>query len=195
MLGRPLRITRSFGQFDLFMVGIGLVVGSGVFYKGGIVQGTMTGSGVFLGYIMCFVPIFLTALIFAEFTVEYPVAGGAFTWTMSTLGEFPALMSLGFLTINYILTIAAVARVLANSIALLFNTSLSSFVIDIGGTELDFMSFAIILILTVVLCSGTRESGTDATLDGFGKSLLHACGEGGRIHSIDRPRISPEFQV
>ena len=174
------------------MVGIGLVVGSGVFYKGGIVQGTMTGSGVFLGYIMCFVPIFLTALIFAEFTVEYPVAGGAFTWTMSTLGEFPALMSLGFLTINYILTIAAVARVLANSI---FNTSLSSFVIDIGGTELDFMSFAIILILTVVLCSGTRESGTDATLDGFGKSLLHACGEGGRIHSIDRPRIFPEFQV
>lgn len=144
------------------MVGIGLVVGSGVFYKGGIVQGSMTGSGVFLGYLLDFVPIFLTALIFAEFTVEYPVAGGAFTWTMSTLGEFPALMTLGFLTVNYILTVAAVARVLTSSFALLFNTKLTSFVIDIGGTELDFFSFAIILFLTLVLCLGTRESGENA---------------------------------
>jgi amino acid transporter len=142
------------------MVGIGLVVGSGVFYKGGIVQATSTGSAVFLGYILDFVPIFLTAVIFAEFTVEYPVAGGAFTWTMSTLGEFPALMTLGLLSVNYVLTIAAVARVLTASIALLFNTRLTNFVIDIGGTELDFVSFAITLFLTLVLCVGTRESGT-----------------------------------
>ncbi len=152
-------LRRTFSRFDLAMVGIGLVVGSGVFYKGGIVQAQGTGSAVFLAYIIDFVPIFLTALIYAEFTVEYPVAGGAFTWTMSTLGEFPALMTLGLLLVNYVLSIAAVARVLTFSIALLVNVESTVFLIDIGGTELDFLSFGITLFLTILLCAGTAEAG------------------------------------
>lgn len=146
-------------QFDLVMVGIGQVVGSGVFYKGGIVQATSTGSAVFLGYILDFVPIFLASIIYAEFTVEYPVAGGAFTWTMATLGEFPAVMTLGLVLVNYVLSIAAVARVLTGSIALLLNIYVENFLVDLGGTQLDFVSFALTILCTLLLCIGTRESG------------------------------------
>lgn len=151
-------LKRAFTLFDLIMVGIGLTIGSGVFYVGGIAQGTLTGSGTFLGYALLFVPVMFAALCFAEFSVEYPVAGTSFTYVLATLGEYPAALALGFLIINYVLAMGAVARALTSSFAILFNMTDNKFTVDTGSINIDFLAFAFVLITTLVLCFGTKES-------------------------------------
>jgi basic amino acid/polyamine antiporter, APA family len=151
-------LKRAFTLFDLIMVGIGLTIGSGIFYVGGIAQGTLTGSGTFLGYALLFIPVMFAALCFAEFSVEYPVAGTSFTYVLATLGEYPAALALGFLIINYVLAMGAVARALTSSFAILFNMTDNKFTVDTGSINLDFLAFAFILIITLVLCFGTKES-------------------------------------
>lgn len=151
-------LKRAFTLFDLIMVGIGLTIGSGIFYVGGIAQGTLTGSGTFLGYALLFIPVMFAALCFAEFSVEYPVAGTSFTYVLATLGEYPAALALGFLIINYVLAMGAVARALTSSFAILFNMTDNKFTVNTGGISLDFLAFAFVLIITLVLCFGTKES-------------------------------------
>lgn len=151
-------LKRAFTLFDLIMVGIGLTIGSGIFYVGGIAQGTLTGSGTFLGYALLFIPVIFAALCFAEFSVEYPVAGTSFTYVLATLGEYPAALALGFLIINYVLAMGAVARALTSSFAILFNMNDNKFTVDTGSLSLDFLAFAFVLVITAILCVGTKES-------------------------------------
>lgn len=151
-------LRRAFTMFDLLMVGIGLTVGSGVFYVTGIVQGTLTGSGTFLGYALLAIPISFAAACYAEFSVEYPVAGSAFTYVLATLGEYPAALALGFLIINYSLAMGAVARGLTSSFAVLCNLSTNVFTVETGGLSLDFLALGFVLIITIALCLGTKES-------------------------------------
>lgn len=101
----------------------------------------------------------LLIICLIDFVQEYPVAGSAFTYVLSTLGEFPAFLTLGFLLLEYILAMAAVARGFSTFFALLINQPATIFIIPGNGTvELNFMAFAIVLLATVWLCFGVKES-------------------------------------
>lgn len=96
-------LRRTFGRFTLINIGLGYVTGQSVWYLNGFLMAKGGGSSVFIGYLIEFVFVFLAALIFSELTIEHPVAGGPFTWTLATLGEFPAAMCLGMLIVQYTL--------------------------------------------------------------------------------------------
>ena len=90
---------------------------------------------------------------------ELPVAGSAFTYVLTTLGEFPAFITLGFLLMEYALAGAAVARGFSTFFALLCNQPKDVFIVEINADiGLDFFAFAIILLVTAVLCLGVQES-------------------------------------
>mmetsp|Transcript_3310 Transcript_3310/g.6635 ORF Transcript_3310/g.6635 Transcript_3310/m.6635 type:complete len:737 (-) Transcript_3310:731-2941(-) len=151
-------LRRSFTLFDLIMIGTGLVVGSGVLIVTGEVQGQIAGSATFLGYALIGIPLLAAAACYAEFSNEYPVAGSAFTYALATLGEYPAAIALGFLIIYYVLGEGAVARGLVAYFGLMCNVPLSDLIVEVNGVTLDFLALTFVLIMTVALCFGMKES-------------------------------------
>lgn len=93
---------------------------------------------------------------------EYPVAGSAFTYIMVIFGELPAFITMGMLFVEYMLGMAAVARGFSQYLAQLVNQPSTFFTLNDGpgasGAPIDFMAFGVVLILTVALSFGVRES-------------------------------------
>ena len=96
-------LRRTFKRWNLVNIGVGIVIGQSCWYLNSILMGQFAGSMLFIGYLVNFVFVLLAALMYAELTIEFPVAGGPVTWTMATLGEFPAALCLGYLLVQYTL--------------------------------------------------------------------------------------------
>ena len=92
------------------------------------------------------------------FLQEYPVSGSAFTYVMVTFGEYPAFVTLGMLLVQYILGMAAVARGFSQFFAQLLNESYTLFVLNDTHMAVDFMACGIVLVISVGLSFGLRES-------------------------------------
>ena len=151
-------LRRTYSQFDLLMLGLGIVVGSGVFTLTGQGSALFAGSAIMISYIIMGITVSCAAACYSELCVEYPVAGSAFTYTMVTFGEFPAYITMGMLLVQYILGMAAVARGWSAYLALLCNQPASLFVFEAGDWSIDVMAFGVVIILSLTLSSGSRES-------------------------------------
>jgi APA family basic amino acid/polyamine antiporter len=75
-----------------------------------------------------------------------------------TFGEFPAYITAAMLLMEYVLSGAAVARSFTSYLAALCNQSETSFRVHTPDYELDFIAVAMILLLSALLCWGTKES-------------------------------------
>lgn len=77
---------RSLRWFDLVALGIGGMVGAGVFVTTGNAARTLAGPSVILSYVIAGVSALLSAFCYTEFAVAMPVAGGAFSYLRTTFG-------------------------------------------------------------------------------------------------------------
>ncbi|CAD7699802.1 unnamed protein product [Ostreobium quekettii] len=78
------------GAFDLMMLGVGAIIGAGVFVLTGVAARCKAGPSVVLSYLLSSIAAMLAALSYAEFAVEVPVAGGAYVYVSMVFGEFLA---------------------------------------------------------------------------------------------------------
>jgi amino acid permease len=76
--------------FDLVCMGIGMMLGAGVFVTTGYVAADVAGPGVIISYLVAGVSAILSSFCYAEFAVDIPCAGGAYTYIAAALGEFLA---------------------------------------------------------------------------------------------------------
>lgn len=112
--------------------------------------------------------------------MEYPLSGSAYTYILNIFGELPAWIAICCMLITYILGISANARVFTEYLALLFGKDINAFTKSFGsekppdygpdrpcinsylvsevGFELDPIASALIIVLTILLCYGSRES-------------------------------------
>lgn len=72
--------------YDLVALGVGGMLGAGVFVTTGHVAHTIAGPSVFVSYIIAGVSALLSSFCYTEFSVEVPVAGGAFSYLRVTFG-------------------------------------------------------------------------------------------------------------
>ena len=88
------------------------------------------------------------------------MSGSAFTYVLTTLGELPAFITLGFLFFEYTLSAAAVSRAFSEFFALLCNQPFGLGYVYTGNSDivLDFIAMAISIALTGALCFGIKES-------------------------------------
>jgi APA family basic amino acid/polyamine antiporter len=153
---------KAFGGFDLLMLGLGITVASGYAQLTGYAAQEFAGPAVILSYMFSGMAALLAACCFAELSQEFPVAGGAFSFVMATFGELAAFIALGGLLLEYVVGMAAVARGFSRQLARLCNQDPLTFVINIGGDYsshfLDIMAAAIVLLMSVLLSLGVRES-------------------------------------
>ena len=105
--GAPLK--RVLGPVDLTLLGIGAIIGTGIFVLTGQAAAMHAGPAVVLSMVVAGVASTLAALCYAEFASSVPVAGSAYTYGYATLGELVAWIIGWDLILEYALGAATVA--------------------------------------------------------------------------------------
>ncbi|MFT3904887.1 MAG: amino acid permease [Steroidobacteraceae bacterium] len=106
--GKP-RLHRSLGVVDLTAFGIGNTVGAGIFVLTGSVAALHAGPGVTLSFIIASIACFLAGLCYAEFAAMVPVAGSAYSYAYTSIGEGLAWLMGWCLMFEYIFSASLVA--------------------------------------------------------------------------------------
>ena len=114
-------LEKTLGVWDLIILGVGAIIGSGIFAVVGIAAaGSADGSslgagpGLVISMIIAAIACIFSALCYSEFATMIPVAGGAYTYTFATLGEFAAWMVGWVLMLEYAIGFIAVACAWSN---------------------------------------------------------------------------------
>ena len=81
-------LKRALGALNLTMLGIGAIIGTGIFVLTGTVAAQNPGPAVVLSFVIAGVASVFAALCYAEFASRVPMAGSAYTYGYATLGEF-----------------------------------------------------------------------------------------------------------
>ena len=101
-------LKRQLGAFDLTMLGIGAIIGTGIFVLTAVAA-NKAGPGMMYSFVIAGVVCALTALIYAEIAAMVPVAGSAYTYSYAVLGELIAWMVGWALILEYAIAASAVA--------------------------------------------------------------------------------------
>ncbi|GMJ00436.1 ARABIDOPSIS THALIANA CATIONIC AMINO ACID TRANSPORTER 6, cationic amino acid transporter 6 [Hibiscus trionum] len=155
---------RKLRWFDLVALGVGGMLGVGVFVTTGPVARYNSGPSVFISYIIAGISALLSSLCYTEFSVQIPVAGGAFSYLRVTFGEFAGYFAGANILMEYVLSNAAVARSFTEYLCSAFGISNpNSWRVEVHGllegyNKLDFSAVALVLILTLCLSHSTKES-------------------------------------
>lgn len=80
-------LKRSLSSWNLIAIGIGVIIGAGLFSLTGIAAANNTGPAVVLSFLLAAVGCAFSALCYAEFAAMVPVAGSAYTYAYATMGE------------------------------------------------------------------------------------------------------------
>ena len=157
-------LKRVLTPFDLVMLGIGGIIGTGIFVFSGVAAGLHAGNALPVSFIIAGVVCLFAALCYAEFSTMIPVAGSAYTYCYASLGEIWAWIIGWTLILEYGLAISAVAigwsgymAALAGTAGIHLPPSLAH-PFGIGGGVINLPAVVIVFCLTILLVQGTRKS-------------------------------------
>src|SRR5947199_2482205 len=168
------RLRRVLGPIQLTSLGIGAVIGTGIFVTTGAVARQTAGPALMLSYAVAGIVCVFAALCYAEFASMVPVAGSAYTYAYATLGELFAWIIGWDLVLEYAVSAATVAngwsgyfQNLLGAVGWHLPHSVAGPVINYDpmlgrvvatGSLLNLPAVAITVLVTVVLVVGIRES-------------------------------------
>jgi APA family basic amino acid/polyamine antiporter len=168
------RLRRVLGPWSLTSLGIGCVIGAGIFVITGYAAHYKAGPALVISFVMAGLACIFSALCYAEFASMAPVAGSAYTYAYVTLGEMFAWIIGWDLVLEYTVASATVAhgwsKYFQNFIGIFglgvphaisnapfeFDPTKGGFTAT--GTWFDLPALIIVALLTVVLVIGIRES-------------------------------------
>ncbi|OMO91127.1 Amino acid/polyamine transporter I [Corchorus capsularis] len=156
---------RTLRWFDLVGLGIGGMVGAGVFVTTGRASRLYAGPAIVISYAIAGLCALLSAFCYTEFAVHMPVAGGAFSYLRITFGELAAFLTGANLIMEYVMSNAAVARGFTAYLGAAIGVSTAKWRFTVPGlpkgfNEIDLVAVAVVLILTLIICYSTRQSST-----------------------------------
>src|SRR3954467_4417563 len=102
-------LKRALGATNLVTLGIGAIIGAGIFVVTGSAAAQFAGPAIVLSYILAGVGCVFAGLCYAEFASMIPIAGSAYTYGYATLGEFIAWIIGWDLMLEYLFGAATVA--------------------------------------------------------------------------------------
>lgn len=103
------RLERRLGRGGLVAMGVGTIVGSGIFVLTGVAAATKAGPAITVSFVIAGVVCLLIALCYAELAATIPVSGSAYTYTSASLGEAPAFLVGWLLLLEFVVAGSAVA--------------------------------------------------------------------------------------
>lgn len=154
---------RSLNAIDLTLMGIGAIIGAGVFVLTGIAAATKAGPAVVLSYALAGTAAMFAALAYAELAACIGGTGSAYSYAYAGFGEFVAWIIGWNLLLEYLMSVATVAigwsgyvNNLLQAIHLELPYYLSKNPFD--GGLVDLPAMLIILVLAGLLCLGVKHS-------------------------------------
>jgi len=163
-------LKRSLGPVNLVMLGIGAIIGAGLFVRTAAAIADRAGPSVVLAFVVAGIGCAFAGLCYAEFASMIPVAGSAYTYSYATMGELVAWIIGWDLILEYAVGAATVAiawSAYANRVLdwfglrIPYQWSHSPFEHDINSGVHGIMNIPavlILLVLTLLLIRGTKES-------------------------------------
>src|SRR5712692_5780245 len=162
-------LKRSLGPLNLVALGIGGIIGAGLFVRTAAAIADRAGPSVVLAFIVAGIGCAFAGLCYAEFASMIPVAGSAYTYSYATMGEFVAWIIGWDLILEYAVAASTVSIAwseYANRVLGWFNLSIpyqwthSPFEHDPTGIHgiMNIPAVFILLLLTLLLIRGTKES-------------------------------------
>jgi APA family basic amino acid/polyamine antiporter len=103
------KLRRNLGTFDVVVIGVGAMIGAGIFVLTGQAAATKAGPAITLSYVIAGTVCALAALCYAELAAMVPAAGSAYTYTFATLGQLVAFVIGWDLVLEFTIGAAAVA--------------------------------------------------------------------------------------
>ena len=104
------RLRRILGPVQLTSLGVGAIIGTGIFVLTGVAAHNKTGPALMLSFVVSGLACIFAALCYAEFASMVPVAGSAYTYAYATLGELIAWIVGWDLVLEYAVASATVAH-------------------------------------------------------------------------------------
>ena len=102
-------LKRSLGPWNLVLLGIGCIIGAGIFVRTGNAAALHAGPAVLIGYAIAGIVCAFAGLCYAELASTLPVSGSAYTYSYTTIGEFAAWIMGALLLLEYGLAASVVA--------------------------------------------------------------------------------------
>lgn len=156
-------LKRSLSSTSLIALGIGAIIGAGLFSLTGIAAAEHAGPAVTLSFVLAAVGCAFAGLCYAEFASMIPVAGSAYTYSYATMGEFMAWIIGWDLILEYALGAATVGVSWSHYL----NEFLAFYDLNIPaaytkgpfeGGIINIPAILIVSLLSLVLIRGTKES-------------------------------------
>ena len=183
------RLRRILGPTQLTALGVGAIIGTGIFILTGVAAHDRTGPALMLSFVLAGLACVFAALCYAEFASMVPVAGSAYTYAYATLGELFAWIIGWDLVLEYAVGSATVAHgwsahfqefipIFHEGLSFIpaklpeaFRTAPINYCVNVGagcphtgfvptGSYFDLPAVLITFILTIVLVKGIKESAT-----------------------------------
>lgn len=160
------QLKRELRLWDVIFIGIGAVVGAGIFVITGQAAASYAGPGIVLSFILAGIGIGITALVYAELCSAFPLAGGAYNYTYFVLGEFFAWLVAWNMLLEYGVATAAVATgwsgylrtFLKNNFGFSLPVALSGPINFQQGTFIDLFAFIGVILIFLLVTIGIRKS-------------------------------------
>lgn len=172
-------LRRSLGPIALIALGIGAVIGAGIFTITGKAAADHTGPGIVLSFIIAAIGCGFAGLCYSEFATMIPVAGSAYTYAYATMGELLAWIIGWDLVLEYAIGAATVSvswsghvldllRRFGIDLPVQFAASPFELIRASDGTMVhgiaNFPAILVIVLITTVLIIGIKESASVNTL-------------------------------
>lgn len=159
--GRGLK--RVLGPFGLIALGVGVIIGAGLFSVTGIVAGEHTGPAIVISFALAAIACALAGLCYAEFASMIPVAGSAYTYSYFTMGELVAWIIGWDLVLEYAVAAVAISIswskyfcIIMKDIGYALPDALTACPAE-GGT-FNLPAAVLVIILSLILMRGTAGS-------------------------------------
>lgn len=159
-------LNKVLGSFELTMLGVGAIIGTGIFVLTGVAAANYSGPALILSFIISGLACAFAGLCYAEFAAMVPVAGSAYTYGYAALGEIWAWIIGWDLILEYAVAIAAVAIGWSGYIVNLLSSigiNLPKQIINapgVNGGVINLPAILIIAVITGLLIIGVKESTT-----------------------------------
>src|ERR1700680_810583 len=166
-------LRRALGPLNLVTLGIGAIIGAGIFVITGQAASHFGGPAIVISFVLAGIACGLAGLCYAEFASLIPIAGSAYTYSYATLGELVAWIIGWDLILEYAFGAATVAvgwsghlRAFLHDIGVQLPTMPTSDFTVLGSAvhlRYDYVGFLIILAITSILVIGIKESANFTT--------------------------------
>jgi APA family basic amino acid/polyamine antiporter len=172
--GTEVSLKRALGAMNLTMLGIGAIIGAGIFVLTGTAAAQYAGPGIVLSFILAGLGCLFAGLCYAEFAAMIPIAGSAYTYGYATLGELIAWIIGWDLILEYLFGAATVAVgwsgyfvAFLKELGLTLPDAYTQAPLNVVGTHtlvrnaggvINLPAIVLVLLMTALLVVGIKES-------------------------------------